>query len=41
MSKRRTRSPEFKARGAIEVIIGRKTFQEISGYQAINPIQVS
>jgi transposase-like protein len=29
MSKRRTHSPEFKARVAMEAISGRKTIQEI------------
>jgi transposase-like protein len=41
MSKRRTHSPEFKARVAVEVISGRKTIQEIAADQAIHPIQVS
>jgi putative transposase len=41
MSKRRTHSPEFKARVAIEVISGRKTIQEIAADHAIHPIQVS
>ena len=30
MSKRRTHSPEFKARVAMEAISGRKTIQEIA-----------
>jgi transposase-like protein len=41
MSKRRTHSPEFKARVAMEAISGRKTIQEIAADQAIHPIQVS
>jgi transposase-like protein len=41
MSKRRTHSPEFKARVAMEVIIVRKPIQEIAGDHAIQPIQVS
>ena len=41
MSKRRTHSPEFKARGAMEAIRGRKTIQEIAADHAIHPIQVS
>jgi transposase-like protein len=40
MSKRRTHSPEFKARVAMEAISGRKTIQEIAADHA-NPIQVS
>ena len=40
MSKRRTHSPEFKARVAMEAISGRKTIQEIADH-AIHPIQVS
>ena len=41
MSKRRTHSPEFKARDAMEAISGRKTLQEIAADHAIHPIQVS
>jgi len=41
MSKRRTHSPEFKARVAMEAISGRKTMQEIAADHAIHPIQVS
>ncbi len=41
MSKRRTHSPEFKARDAMEAIICRKTIQEIATDHAIHPIQVS
>jgi putative transposase len=41
MSKRRTHSPEFKARFAMEAIRGRKTMQEIAADHAIHPIQVS
>ena len=41
MSKRRTHSPEFKARVAMEAISGRKTIQDIAADHAIHPIQVS
>ena len=41
MSQRRTHSPEFKARVAMEAISGRKTLQEIAADHAIHPIQVS
>ena len=41
MSKRRTHSPEFKARVAMEAISGRRTIQEIAAEHAIHPIQVS
>jgi hypothetical protein len=34
MSKRRTHSPEFKARVAMEAAGGRKTIQEIATYRA-------
>ena len=37
MSKRRTDSPEFKARVAMEAISGRKTIQEIASDHAIHP----
>jgi transposase-like protein len=37
MSKRRTHSPEFKARVTMEAIIARKTIQEIATHHAINP----
>ena len=40
MSKRRTHSPEFKARVAMEAISGRKTLQEIAADHSIHPIQV-
>jgi putative transposase len=35
MSKRRTHSPEFKARDAMEAISGRKTIQEIDADHVI------
>ena len=41
MSKRRTHSPEFKARVAMEAISGRKTIQEIAADHYIHTIQVS
>ena len=41
MSKRRTHSPEFKAKVAMEAISGRKTIQEIAADHAIHPIQMS
>ena len=41
MSKRRTRSPEFKARVAMGAICGRQTIQEIATDHPIHPIQVS
>jgi transposase-like protein len=41
MSKRRTQTPEFKARVAMEEISDRKTIQEIAADHAIQPIQVS
>jgi transposase-like protein len=41
MSKRRTHSPEFEARVAMEAISGRKTIQEIAADHAVHPIQVS
>jgi hypothetical protein len=51
LSKRRTHSPEFKARVAMEAISGRKTIQEIAADHAmdqckaahlsVRPIQVS
>ncbi len=37
MSKRRTHSPEFKARVAMEAISGRKTIQEIDVTPFIGP----
>jgi putative transposase len=40
MSKRRTHSPEFKARVAMEAISARKTIQEIAADHPIHPIQV-
>ena len=41
MSKRRTHSPEFKSRVAMEAISGRKMILEIAADDAIHPIQVS
>ena len=41
MRKRRTHSPEFKARVGMGAISGRKTIQEIAADHAIHPIQVS
>lgn len=41
MSKRRTHSPEFKARVAMEAISGRKTLQEIAADHSIHPIRYS
>jgi transposase-like protein len=41
MSKRRTHSPEFKAKVAMEAISGRKTLQQIAADQGVHPIQVS
>ena len=41
MSKRRTHSPELKAKIAMEAISGRKTIQEFAADHAIHPIQVS
>ena len=51
LSKRRTRSPEFKARVGMEAISGRKTIQEIAtdhamgaaqaAHLSVRPIQVS
>ncbi|MFM7674255.1 MAG: transposase [Synechococcus sp.] len=41
MSKRRTQSPEFKARVALEAITGRIMIQEIVADYTIHPIQVS
>ena len=41
LSKRRTHSPKFKARVAMEAISGCKTIQEIAADHAIHPIQVS
>jgi len=41
MSKRRTHSPEFKAKVAMEAISGSKTLQEIAADHAVHPIQVS
>ena len=35
MSKRRTHSPEFKAKVAMEAISGRKTIQEIAADHAV------
>ena len=40
MSKRRTHSPEFKARVAMEAISRRKTIQEIAADHSIHTIQV-
>jgi len=41
LSKRRTHSPEFQAKVAMEAISGRKTLQEIAADHAVHPIQVS
>jgi putative transposase len=41
MSKRRTHSPGFKAKVAMEAISGRKMLQEIAADHAVHPIQVS
>jgi transposase-like protein len=41
MSKRRTHSPEFKARAAMEEISVHKTIQETAADHVIHPIQVS
>jgi putative transposase len=41
MSKRKTHSPEFKARVAVQAITGRKTLQEIAASRAVHPILVS
>jgi putative transposase len=41
LSKRRTHSPEFKARVAMDAISGRMTIQEIDADHSIHPIQVS
>jgi hypothetical protein len=41
MSKRRTHSPDLKARVSMEAISGRMTIQEIAADQAIHSIQVS
>jgi transposase-like protein len=41
MTKRRTHSPEFKARVAMEAISGRKTLQEIAADGAEHLIQAS
>ena len=41
MNKRRTHSPEFKAKVAMEAISGRRTIQEIAAEHTIHPIQVS
>jgi transposase-like protein len=41
MSQRRTHSPEFKAKVAMEAISGRKTLQEIAADHPVHPIQVS
>ena len=41
MSKRRTHSPEFKARVAMEAMSGRNMIQQIAADHAIHPIQVS
>ena len=41
MSERRTHSPEFKSRVAMEAISGRKTLQKVAADHAIHPIQVS
>jgi putative transposase len=41
MSNRRTHSPEFKAKVAMEVMSGRKTLQQIAADHPVHPIQVS
>jgi putative transposase len=41
MSKRRTHSPELKARVAMGAISGRKIIQEIAPDHAIHPIKVN
>jgi putative transposase len=41
MSKRRTHSPEFKAKVAMEPISGHKSLQEIAADHAVHPIQMS
>ena len=41
MSKRRTHSPEFTAKVAMEAISSRKTLLEIAADHAVHPIQVS
>jgi putative transposase len=41
MSKRRTHSPAFKARVAMEAMSGRNMIQQIAADHAIHPIQVS
>ena len=41
MSNRRTHSPEFKAKVAMEAISGRKTLQQIAADHSVHPIQVS
>ncbi len=41
MSKRRTHSPEFRAKVAMEAISRRKAIQEIAADHAIHPFQVS
>jgi transposase-like protein len=41
MSKRRTHSPVFKARVAMEAVSGRRTIQQIAANHTIHPIQVS
>jgi putative transposase len=41
LSKRRTPTPEFNAKVAVETITGRKTIQELAADHVIRPIQVS
>jgi transposase-like protein len=41
MSKRRSHTPEFKARVGMKIMGGRKTIQEIAADQAIHPTRVS
>jgi len=41
MSKRRTHTPEFKAKVAMEAISSRKTLQQIAADHGVHPIQVS
>ncbi|MEB3301670.1 MAG: transposase [Cyanobacteriota bacterium] len=40
MSKRRTHSPDFKAKVAMEAICGRQTLQQIAADHGVHPIQV-
>ena len=40
MSKRRTHSPEFKAKVAMEAISGRKTLKEIAAAHGVHPLHM-